>query len=423
MPKLTKRAVDALQPGPREYRVWCSELPGFGVKVPPSGRLVFIARYRNRDRKDRLATIGRVTDWSVEQARDRARALFRQVAEGRDPVAEADAYAAAPTWRDLYQRYMADHARAKKKPRSVASDESIWQRHILPRWAERKVVATTREDVVALHAAMRDMPTQANRTVAVVSKAMNLAETWRWRPLNSNPCRHVARYRETRVEGMLGPDQLVALGRAMREALASGSNEAHIVPFFLLLLLTGCRDSELRTARWSWIDWHRGLLLLPDSKTGQRAVALSEQALVVLRWIHEGRHGGRMFYQGRAVPVDPRTADVFVFPSPRPGRPMSNPARARRRLLAAAGLPVTIRLHDLRHTFGSVGHQLGASLRELADALGHSHLSTTERYVHAPKMRTASQVSDHLASILGPVIQPPEQVVTHEGTKPAGRLH
>lgn len=63
-------------------------------------------------------------------------------------------------------------------------------------------------EVADLHHAMRRMPSQANRVLALLSKMISLAERWGVRPFHSNPCRYVDRYPENRCERFLSGEEL-----------------------------------------------------------------------------------------------------------------------------------------------------------------------------------------------------------------------
>jgi integrase len=213
------------------------------------------------------------------------------------------------------------------------------------------------EDVEAMHRAMAETPIAANRAVAALSKAFTLAERWKWRDRGTNPCDFIEDYPEETRQRILSPDEVSRLW----DVLEGWDAEVPIAPLVKLLLLTGCRTGEWRCALWSWVDLERGLLSLPDrgSKTGQREVSLAPEVVTLLDAL-------------------PRTS-VYVLPG-RTGGPMSGHQKAWRSIRKAAGLE-DVRIHDLRHTFGSWAHRNGMSLKAVADLLGHKQLSTSERYI------------------------------------------
>ena len=137
MPGLTKRALDAAKPQDKDYFLWCGATPGFGARVHPSGKKVFVAQVRV-GRAIRRVGIGPYGPFTVEQARQRAEEVIRAAAEGRDPQREKREAQAALTAGELCDAYL-EAARAglvvtrfrrPKRPSTVAIDEGRIARHI-----------------------------------------------------------------------------------------------------------------------------------------------------------------------------------------------------------------------------------------------------------------------------------------------------
>ena len=113
--KLTKRNVEAAKPDPdRDKVLWDTEISGFGLRVWPSGRRVYILKYRTSEGRQRKVTIGQHGPITAEQARKMA---LRWRGEGSDPASAKSAARKAPTIRELAERYMAEHAAVKKAAR------------------------------------------------------------------------------------------------------------------------------------------------------------------------------------------------------------------------------------------------------------------------------------------------------------------
>jgi integrase len=152
----------------------------------------------------------------------------------------------------------------------------------------------------------------------------------------------------------------------------------------LLLLFTGCRLREVLHFRWSDIDFERGLLFLPSSKTGKRAVVLNGPAITVLNSL-------------------PRLG-TFVIAGRNPNRAradLNKPWAAIKRHAQIGEL----RLHDLRHSFASFGAGAGLGLQVIGKLLGHMKAATTDRYAHldADPLRRASEIiASAIAAAMGP---------------------
>jgi integrase len=364
MPKLTKTIVDNLKPDAADYIEWDTELEGFGVRVMPTGRKVYMVRYRVKDAKrtQRKQNVARCSDMPPDRARDLARKIFAQVAEGIDPMLARSEEKGAPTLVELEKRYTKEHAKPFKKPRSVELDDKNWRMHILPVLGSKRVKDVTRANILSLHGGLSGKPGTANQVLALLSKAFNLAEDWEWRDRNTNPCHKVKKYQLQERELILSPDQIGAANQALTDLVASYSITQPMADLVRLLMFTGCRLREIMHAKCAWIDRERSLLLLPDSKVGQRKIPLSPASLAIID----------------GMPQD----QEWLIPGRVKGEPMITPYKSWSLIKKTAGLPKELRIHDLRHTAGSLGHMAGLSQKQIATMLGHAQLSTTERYLH-----------------------------------------
>lgn len=378
MPKLTKTLVDNAKPAETEQFIWDSELPGFGLRVSVSGRKTYMVRYRTRDGVQRKQKIARASDMAPDRARDQARKIFAAVAEGLDPMLARHEAKNAPTMEDLRDRYMREHAKPFKKPRSQEIDEANWRLHIIPVLGQRKVASITKADILTLHGSLSEKPGVANQVLALLSKAFNLCEDWEWRPQNSNPCRRVRKYDLDERELILEPEQIRKLGKALDELEETYQISQSMACLIRLLMLTGCRLNEIMSAERAWIDRERMLLNLPDSKTGRRRIVLSKAAMDIIDKLPEGK---------------------WLIPGRSLGQHMKNPHKVWKRILKHAGLPLELRIHDLRHTAGSLAHDAGLTQKQIQILLGHKQASTTERYLHGRKGDNA-KVVDTLASVI-----------------------
>jgi integrase len=234
---------------------------------------------------------------------------------------------------------------------------------VLPALGTKKVAAVTRADIGSLHHAMRETPGAANRVLALLSKMFTLAEQWGLRQDGSNPVRHIERYRERRFERFLSSAELARLGETLAEAERTQTEYPSVLAAIRLLIFTGARLSEILELRWDQVDFERACLRLPDSKTGAKLIHLSPPALDVL------------------FSIEQHESNPYVIVGREPCAHLINLRKPWGRLRAKAGLP-DVRLHDLRHSFASVGAAIGVSLPILGKILGHTHAATTQRYTH-----------------------------------------
>ena len=357
IPRITKRSVDAIKVGGTDTVYWDGELTGFGLRVRRSGRKSYVVQTRIAG-KLCWFTIGPHGPLNPDQARARALEILACAKKGIDPR-DADARREAePSMADLGRRFLEEYVPVHCKPSTREEYRRSVRLFVDPVIGELRVPEVQRKDIAALHHGLRDKPYQANRTLGVLSKMFNLAEVWGWRPDGSNPCRHVKRYKEHKRERFLSPEETERLGQVLREA---EEEMPSAVAAFRLLLLTGCRMSEIRDLRWEYVK--DDCIELPDAKTGGRVVPLGPEARAVLS----------------AIPRD--EDNPWVIAGRLPGSHLTDLQRPWRRIRKQAGLE-GVRIHDLRHSFASRALALGESLTMIGKLLGHTQVQTTARYAH-----------------------------------------
>lgn len=392
--KLTKRVVDASSAGPSDYVVWDAEVPGFGLCVRKTGRKVYLLKYRvgtGRGAPIRKPTIGTHGAITVDQARAVARKWLAEARLGGDPGAARRAERDAPTMARMFERYLEEHARPHKKASSVAGDEAMIARHLAPALGAKRAKDVTRDDVATLHRRLASTPYVANRLLALLSKVFNLAEVWGLRPDGTNPCRHVRKYREEKRRRFLSEAEIARLGAALGKAETGGlltAKGARISPFAIaairLLLLTGARKSEILGLRWREVDLEAVRLALSDSKTGAKFVYLPSAAIEVLASLPQLEGNDHVIVGGK------------------PGAPLVNIKEPWDAIRREAGLE-DVRIHDLRHSFASLGAGGGMSLPIIGALLGHREATTTARYAHLaddPLKTAAAAIGGRIAAAL-----------------------
>lgn len=379
--RISKRSVDDLRPKENDTYLWdgghSEALSGFGLKVTPSGRKVYLIQYRlggrrGRTRRVTIGTNGKVT---AEGARARAKILLGEVAAGKDPASERDKGKAEMNLGPLFDQFLSEHVDARLKPQSASAYRRIARSYILPVLKNRRLTDIQRTDIARLHHSLRDKPYQANRTLAVLSIFFNWCEKHGFRPDASNPCRHVEKFKERKRERFLSETELARLSEALREAEQLHTASSWVIAAIRLLTLTGARLSEVLTLKWDYVDFEGRQLRLPDSKTGQKSIYLNAPALEVLSNV-------------------PRIeGNPYIICGEKSGAHLVNLQNPWRRIRKTAGLE-DVRIHDLRHSFASVAAGGGMSLPVIGALLGHSQSQTTQRYAHlsADPLKQASDV-------------------------------
>ena len=382
MPKLTKKMIDKLEKQDKDYSVFDSELPGFGVRVLPSGRKSYILQYRANRNKVRKKALGMHGVISLDEARKKAFAMLAEVQSGIDPIGVLEEQNNALTVNQLADRFIEEHINVHLKPRTAAGYIRNLKKFILPQIGKIKVADVQRSDIAAFHHSRRNSPYEANRCLEIISKMFNLAEMWGLRPDGTNPRRHIKKYPEKKRERYLTPEETKRLGNTLKTLEEEEIESLSAIHCIKLLLLTGCRLSEIQTMKWEYIKWDKHEIHLPDSKTGAKTVYISEQVIQLLR--HIKHHLDTPI--GNPYVIYGKIEDAHLTDMQKPWR------RIRKRAL----LP-DVRIHDLRHSFASYAASQGMSLQMIGKLLGHTQVQTTARYAHLmadPIKEAAGQVAN-----------------------------
>jgi integrase len=299
------------------------------------------------------------------------------------------------------------YAFAKKKSGTARGYGNALQLHILPKLGTKRLTKITHADVESLHASMSDRRPQANRTLAVLSAVWSWAARHKHVDAASNPTKGIEKYRESARDRYLTNAELLRLGEALTAAETIGlpysvddSNpkakhapkpenrrrkfDSYAISAILLLMLTGARLREILDAKWEHVDLERGMIFLPDSKTGRKPIYLSAAAAEILSTL-------------------PRfDSNPYVIPGGKTGQPRADLKRPWDAICAVAGLE-GVRLHDLRHSFASVGVGASLGLPIIGKLLGHGQPSTTQRYAHLdadPMRRAVETIGSTIAAAM-----------------------
>jgi integrase len=409
--KLTKRSVDALMPGNKTYVAFDADLPGFGIRVMPTGSKSWVAEYRphggGRGVAKKRVTIGKSGSLTADQARRAAADLLAKIRLGSDPATEKKELRSAFTVAEMIDAFKTDHVQVKLKEKTGRSYEAaltlLREAH-----GSQKGGSISRAQLAALHTKAAKTPIAANRALATWSKMFSWAAARGLVPDGHNPAKGIERYREEGKERYLTDVEIIRLGDALEESetiglpwaidetkpqskhLAKSANRrTKLDPFAVgairLLFLTGARLREILDAQWSQLDQERRILFLPDSKTGRKPIHLSPLALEVINSLPKVK------------------GNPYIIPGENEGAPRADLKKPWRRLCCAAGLE-GVRIHDLRHTFASIAASESASLQMIGKLLGHTQAATTQRYAHLdanPLQHTVKLIGERGSGIMG----------------------
>lgn len=383
--KITRQTVERL-PVPTDGPGYHFDalLKGFGVRVSPQGVKTYFVQGRpaglGRAALARRVSIGRHPVLSPEEARKRAREILSEMAAGKELPKRSEVVLVSAA----LDRWLSQHV-VKLRPRTQDDYRAIVEKVLRPEFGRLPIGDVNRSHVLAIHQQRADTPRRANYIVACARSFLSFCEEIGLRPIDSNPARRIRLYRENKRQRFLSDEEI---GRAA-EGLSIAEQRGEISPFaaaaLRLALLTGARQGELRNLTWPEVDLERRLLLLRDSKTGQKPIFLSEPAAALLAAL-------------------PRLAgNPHVFPGARrEGGAHTGLSRAWEKARRHVGLD-DVRAHDLRHSYASVGAARGHSLPIIGKLLGHAAVNTTSRYAHLgadPVTRASDDIGQRIASLM-----------------------
>lgn len=433
--KIARRTVAVIETPKKPVVYYDDAVKGFGLIVRPSGSRSWILEYRpgagGRGIAKKRVVLGNPETVTPEQARDMAKDMLAKVRLGADPAAEKAEARAADTIAEIAEEWLSRHVEPKRKAATAKLYRAVLGTHILPAIGSRKAATLTRSDVAKLHSGIskkstgakkpgaqrtaakktRGGPIIANRALAVIKAMFSWAIDLGLLPDGApNPALGVEAFKEKGRERFLSSVEMQRLGNALRLAETEGLPwqvkvdgpgakhlpapekrkahfDVHTVAAIRLLLLTGARVREILDLEWQHVDFERGMLRLPDSKTGAKVIVLGAAALSVLDGL-------------------PRVGR-YVITSSSAGtaneKPRADVNRLWRAVRREAGIEGT-RLHDLRHSNAAVGAGAGLSLHQIGGLLGHSQASTTKRYAHLaadPQRRAADMIGAEISAALG----------------------
>ncbi|WP_434718104.1 tyrosine-type recombinase/integrase [Paraburkholderia sp. A1BS-2L] len=363
----TRRAISALTHTGSGKATEYSDATVVGLKLEVSraGRKVWYFRYTFNKIKSAIR-IGEFPAIDLEEARSTAYKHRAEVDRGFNPAAERRAKREEMTFSEFALNEYLPHVTTYKS--SVKDDISKLELHILPVFGSYKLSSVKRQDIAMYHGKIRDSHTAAtaNRHLALIKRMLGLAIEWEY--LENNAAHGIKLFKEENCrETFLSAAEASRLFAAMH-----GDRNQIACAALKIMLLTGVRRQEALSALWSDVNFDAKTWLLPKTKAKKpRHVLLSDAALQCLQEQRARAAGSR-----------------FVFPGRDPNKPLCDPKKTLKRLLAAAGIDKPFRIHDTRHSFASLLVMSGTPLFTVQRLLGHASASTTERYAHL--------ASDHL---------------------------
>ena len=352
--RLTDPAIARLRPREKEYTVWDSRVPGLGVRVRPSGGQSYVM-LRDAGGRSKRVSLGPVSLKSIAEVRRECHVLAAEPDGGDEP---RETVHAAPPFEGFVAGAWKEAHFDRYKPWTQRGVRYVLSGQLLPAFGSKPLDRITPARIRRwFDAYSRTAPGGANHALDILRQIMNFAVACGH--IDANPARGIRKNRRPALTRFLSREEIARLHGILNEQ--TGKSRSEQADIIRLLLLTGCRRSEIVRLRWSEVL--DDVLVLADSKTGSRKVPLNTQARRILERQSRGE-------------------SPFVFPSPRdPSRPRGVNLPLWYRVRQEAGIE-DCRLHDLRHSHASHAVMNGVPVPVVSRMLGHSNVRITLRYVH-----------------------------------------
>lgn len=335
--------------------------------------------------------LGKYGELKLDEIRKRAMLYRQQVSDGKDPVMEIakqrkieeEERAKHIKISDLLDIYFEKHCMVYKKPTSQRSDAGII-RQIKPVLGNLYIAELDLPKLIDFYqqTAERTSFSTANHHIALISNFWNWCETYKYLPLNSNPCNKIpkGKNKKTPVKP-LTLDEYKKLLTAIDDGFMHSQYNPRMFRALKILMLTGCRTTEITRLKKANVDLENGFIYLTESKNNEEKHPLGQPAIDELR-----------------IALQEAPADSeYVFPATRGGpNALLDLRKAHEWALERAGLP-KMRKHDYRHSFISIGTDtLGMSIQAVSKTIGHADIATTAIYSHISdktRLETANKIA------------------------------
>jgi integrase len=366
--RLTKSVIDkATYPAEKAggaFYLWHDDPRGLGVRIYPSGLRSWVLHYRHKGRR-RFKTLGQVGVLSLHQARNLAIQTLGRLLEqraARIAAPEAVAGAVAVTLKALGDRFLEERCSDIKAKTREMYDSAI-RLHLYPALGHHPAIAVEREDVLKLRESLKTIPSTGGLALRLLNRMYEFGQEVGTVPVGTNPCQAIPGFKNNKRERYLSEEELARLAEAFRWVEQNTKSSVYNLAALRVTLLTGCRKNEIRTLKWSYVDFDNSCFRFPDSKTGAKVVPVGGVVLDLLGCLERVE------------------GNEYVFPGQIPGQPVSELKSVWGQIIRQAGL-TNIRIHDLRHTFATTACADGVAMSQIQKLLVHTQESMTRRYVH-----------------------------------------
>ena len=371
-------------------------VPGLYLRYSPGTNHIRFYLGCRIDFKHRNIFLGKYGELNVQKAKEQAEEIRVQMRKGLNPIYIREEerrkqeleHAKRIPFETLFNEYMEKYTKLYKKPSTYDSNVAQYRLYLKPHFGNKIIVDVMDKDVVSAYTdwANKTSFSTANKALYLLSSFWQWCQSCDYLPKGYNPCQYVKKGKNKKIEiKVLDKDTYKKFFDALERGPTDSPFHERFFHAIKVLALTGCRSSEIKNLTIREVDLEQKILHLKDSKTGARDVKLSDLAAYEIK---------------KAINKARRLNSPYVFPGIRdPKKPMKDPRKAFMWILENAGLDHR-RIHDLRHSFISMGVNMGENIMAIKDAAGHTRVTTTESYSHMADNTTFTTVNNIANAII-----------------------
>ncbi|TSE26568.1 Tyrosine recombinase XerD [Tepidimonas thermarum] len=378
---ITEAALKGCVPSDKPaVKVFDSEVPGFGAQLTRTGAGNYFVTLRSADGQRRQHKLGAIGKLAAHEARQQARELMASVRTGSTPK-RGRPPAAGLSVSDFFYGPFLDKLRAQGK--QTETHTSLYRNHIEPILGSLPMGKVTAQHAQAFQEQLRRKPVAAGRWTTQAGKTLSEGTVKRVMILLRHLFNEAKRQKVPGVADNptaalnLGSEVALVKGRFLqpedvqRLLAVARAHDADFADALLMAALTGLRRSNVYRLSWTQLDFERGLIRYEPAEVKQKKAFVKHLSAPVVQMLQR-----RLAAQREAGVQTP-----WVFANPKTGQPYHSRRCLWVTVRNAAGLP-NLRLHDLRHSFASALLEAGVNLVAVKEALGHTQLKTTMKYLH-----------------------------------------
>lgn len=376
-----------------DVRIGDTQIPGFHVRYSKkTNRKVFYFWYKSKNtHRQYNVKLGMYPAVTLVAARKRALIMYGQVSAGTDPEMtrreeeqqrRAEEAKATPL-KQILEKYLEEYSKNNKKDKTYRTEKSLTNTHIIPALGKIAINAVTPEDIEHLKNKVgKKHQATANAIIALLSHFFNWCEIHKYTPLQSNPCTHIKKYALAGRDRVLPDEQYHKFYEALNYGRKLKQSDPVAFDVIEFIFLTGCRKNEAIKLEWDSIDFDNRILRLCKTKRGRRSIPIGEPAMQVLERAKARRTNN----------------NPYVFPASATQKPFYDIRKPWVWLMQMIGMK-DFNIHDLRHNFTTVGILAGEDIAVVSKILGHTNISTTQRYTHLNNLK-GIKAANHISETI-----------------------